>query len=201
MKNIVNINRQKIFLTTAVILALLISELLLIRFGMLGTKIEREYVNFTNVNLYEVDEIKQNIKPKYNYLNTLSLFLVNITEETTGEIELKLTDDSGKVFFNNSFSVSDIEVGRFHEFPIKKFLEPNKKYILYINYIGKVPDFGKPKIYVTSKGNLQETGECMSNNKEMKENIAICYSYRQIPYAVGLVMAIVLFVLVIIFLV
>lgn len=201
MKNTYKSKKYKIIFTIAVILVILFLELLIVKSGFMWKTIKREYVNFENVNLCTVEKIEQVIIPKYNYVNSVSLFLVNITEETSGDIILKLINEDGKEIFCNSFPVSSIEVGRYAEFQINKFVIPDKKYILCIDYSGEVPEFGAPKIFITNKGNLQETGKCISNGNSMEENIAMCYSYSQFPYSVGLVTALVLVFLAVIFLV
>ena len=178
----------------------LLFSLFLVMSGKAGIKNVQEYLDFEHVNLCYIDNIEQKIMVKYNYLNSLSLFIVNLDDKTTGKIELRLKDKKGKEIFHRAYSAREIEAGRYQEFPIHKFVEPGKEYVLLLDYVGEVPEYGAPKIYIAPKNrNLKDTGECLYNGELMEGNIAICYSYYQIPYYFWGIIMVVFLILLLVF--
>lgn len=124
------------------------------------------------------EELLQYFTPQYNYLDSIELFLANISADMNGKICIELFDSSGKKIFIRKYSAGSIPTGEFKEYKVGKKVTPGKAYILQVSYDGT--EVEKPQIMISErKKNLLETGEMYVGEELSEFNMAITYHYSQ----------------------
>ena len=157
--------------------------------GRMGVRTTLEITSVEKYTLLDIDQIEQEIKVNYNYLESLSMLVVNVEEGQEGILQLELLNERGKKDFSREFSLNKIKIGEFQKFPVHKLLKSGN-YILRISYYGNVPEYGVPKVMALEKSrNLDVTGTCYNLGEVQWESLALGYDYYQIPYGLWIAIA------------
>ena len=131
-----------------------------------------KYYSFQEVN---EDGILQYFTPQYNYLKSIELFVVNLSPDMEGDLELSLSDTEGNVIYHEIYDIVSITPGEFRNYEIFKKVIPGEQYILHLSYNGEEE---KPQIMVSERRkNLLETEEMYVGEELSDFNMAITYHY------------------------
>ena len=90
-----------------------------------------KYYSFQEVN---EDGILQYFTPQYNYLKSIELFIVNLSPDMEGDLELSLSDTEGNVIYYEIYDIASITPGEFRNYEIFKKVIPGEQYILHLSY-------------------------------------------------------------------
>ena len=143
--------------------------------GRLSAEHEYLITKYYRFETITEDGILQYFRPQYNYLDSIELFLANISSETEGKIRIELFDSKGKIVFEKSYKASDIPTGEYKKYKVGKKVKQNDSYLLRISYNGEEE---KPQIMVSERRkNLLETEEMYVGEELSDFNMAITYHY------------------------
>ena len=125
--------------------------------------------------------ITQWIQPEYNYLDSIELFIADISSEAEGKLELTIRNEESRLIFKKKYAIAPIPTGEFYEYRIEKKLRKGERYVLQVSYDGDTQAEGaQPMLMVTErKMNLPETEEMLIGEVVQNINAAITYHYQQ----------------------
>lgn len=145
-------------------------------FGRIQSKHEYLVTKYYRFEEVTEDGIEQCFTPEYNHIDSIGLFLANISPEMDGDIILLMENSEGKTVCKKRYEAASIPTGEFKEYKIGKILKPGEQYYLHISYDGRSAD--KPQVMVSERNkNLIETEEMTVDGSISDYNMAITYYY------------------------
>ncbi|MCR4989419.1 MAG: hypothetical protein K6A38_00955 [Lachnospiraceae bacterium] len=82
------------------------------------------------------EELSIPLLPEKNYVQSISVLLINLESEESGNMTVSILDKYGKKYFDTSIPLSSVPAGEFYEFPVYTRLTRNREYLINISQKG-----------------------------------------------------------------
>lgn len=145
-------------------------------------KIRTNYSNFddfTFLSLEKGKSIEQKFRCTQNYLESISLFFVNISSEME-KAEVEIMDLEGEVVFKTVIEAAQLLPGEFNEFSVKKYVKKDVEYILRISYHGKEAGDYLGVLATMPNKNRANNGECIYGGNPIDVNVVALFETKDI---------------------
>lgn len=189
---------KKIYNFRVVLLA--VTFIILVVIFNVKNSIRTDYLNYddyTFLNLQEGISLEQKFNSTQNYLQSISLFFVNIFPDM-GNLILEISNLKGEIIFKNIVDASQLVPGEFNKFDIKKYLRNDEDYILRVKYTGQGEADYIGILAVPAEKNLKINGDCIYGGKQTDVNMVALYETKTISWT-GVTIIIAAMVIIVVF--
>ncbi len=151
-----------------------------------GNSIRQEYTNYEKYTIYNIDSsnvIEQEIYVPFSYIESISVFCVNVFPEMQG-LKLEIVDEKGKTIFSREYEAKNMVTGYFSELPVRKKLERGHTYKFRFSHEADPAGEEVWGIMTSSpEKNLSTIRKCWYNGEEIPYNLALSMEYKEPSYA------------------
>ena len=189
--------KKKLKIAVVILISVMFALFLLFNDEFHNNTLERtEPDNLTStdyIKLESGEEVEQVISINRNtgYLKDIEVILINLSEETNGDIlNVKILKD-GKAVKEVNFSIKEAQAGEWVSIPIGKTLYPGREYEIEFsiqdNNGSEVPYLVTQEVEEASPYHIQ----LLLNGESLDKSVAISYNfYDVVPFAIRLVASI-----------